>query len=184
MNDRLKFRAYITCNICNDVEEEKEVSFYIYDVAVYSDGMIGFSRDSLLDVLSKLDLTENQKDEIEEYISENSYCEDYEWFSVEFGEVEQCTELKDKNGKLIYEGDIVKTVLSDGSPFYHIIKWYDGKFVADYGWAYSEELEDYCSISQEWIGKKEVVGNIRENADLLKNPENFNTSAENVKGDN
>lgn len=98
--------------------------------------------------------------------------------------VEQCTELKDKNGKLIYEGDIVKTVLSDGSPFYHIIKWYDGKFVADYGWAYSEELEDYCSISQEWIGKKEVVGNIHENADLLKNPENFNVSGENVKGDN
>lgn len=78
MQDRFKFRAFMTCHICIGVEEEKEISFYIYDVAVYSNGDIGFSRDALLDALSKLDLTENQKDEIEEEISENSYCDDYE----------------------------------------------------------------------------------------------------------
>lgn len=184
MNDRLKFRAYITCNICNDVEEEKEVSFYIYDVAVYSDGMIGFSRDSLLDVLSKLDLTENQKDEIEEHLSENSYCEDYEWVSIEFGKVEQCTELKDKNGKLIYEGDIVITYYN-GEPTgqMYIYHWEAPAF-------YVEPFEKgkpsgrhyyYFAVENE---RCEVIGNIRENPDLLKNLENFNVSAENVKGYN
>lgn len=85
-----------------------------------------------------------------------------------FHVLEQCTGLKDKNGNLIYEGDIVSTTLSDGSKFKHIIRWYDGKFIADYGWYYHKEFEDYCSISQEWISKKEIIGNIHENGDLLK----------------
>ena len=82
--------------------------------------------------------------------------------------IEQCTGLKDKNGKLIFEGDIVSTTLSDGSKFKHIIRWYDGRFIADYGWYYHKEFEDYCSISQEWISKKEIIGNIHENHDLLE----------------
>ena len=80
----------------------------------------------------------------------------------------RCTGLRDKNGKLIFEGDIVSTTLSDGSKFKHIIRWYDGKFIADYGWYYHKEFEDYCSISQEWISKKEIIGNIHENHDLLE----------------
>lgn len=80
----------------------------------------------------------------------------------------RCTGLRDKNGKLIYDGDITTTTLSDGSKFKHIIRWYDGKFIADYGWYYHKEFEDYCSISQEWIGKKEIIGNIHENHELLE----------------
>ena len=87
--------------------------------------------------------------------------------------VMRCTGLRDKNGKLIFEGDIVSTTLSDGSKFKHIIRWYDGKFIADYGWYYHKEFEDYCSISQEWISKKEIIGNIHENPELLeKNNDN------------
>lgn len=82
--------------------------------------------------------------------------------------IEQCTGLKDKNGKLVYEGDIVSTILSNGSKFIHMIRWHNGKFVADYGCRHHEEFEDYCSICQEWIEKKEVIGNIHENPELLK----------------
>lgn len=171
MQDRFRYRAFITCNICIDVEEEKEISFYIYDVAVYSNGDIGFSRDDLLDALSKLDLTENQKDEIEEEISENSYYNDCEWYSIEFEKKEQCTGLKSKNGKLIYEGDIVKVTRAknewtdETSEYIGFIKWFD----------------DMHSLGVETVNKKfntafaldpqifniEIIGNINENPELL-----------------
>lgn len=155
MNDRFKFRAYITCIINRDTEEEKEVSFYINDVAVYRYGDIGFSRDQLLDTLSKLDLTEAQKDEIEEDISENSYCEDYDWYSIEFGEKEQCTGLKDKNYKLIYEGDILED--------FHGNKY---KVVWDFNCYLIKNNDcDHLLTDPDYLG---VIGNIHENAELLK----------------
>lgn len=166
MQDRFKFRAFITCNICIGVEEEKEISFYIYGVAVYSNGDIGFSRDALLDALSKLDLTENQKDEIEEEISENSYCDDYEWYSIEFGKKEQCTGLKDKNGKLIFEGDIVhyvkRTNFGLGGDRYAKVFWWENI----QGFAIETNYGDYYGLTDFEL---EVIGNIHENPELLEN---------------
>lgn len=160
MQDRFKFRAFMTCHICIGVEEEKEISFYIYDVAVYSNGDIGFSRDALLDALSKLDLTENQKDEIEEEISENSYCDDYEWYSIEFGKKEQCTGLKDKNGKLIYENDLIDFY----GKTYQII--WDNDF-ACFSIKNNNSMHPISDITQ-----SSVMSNIHENPELLEKKEN------------
>ena len=177
MNDRFKFRVWITAPITRDVEEEKEVSFYIYDIALYDDGGIGFSRDSLLDALDKLNLTERQRNEIEDYISDNSYSEDWEWYAISFDGIEQCTSLKDKNSKLIYEGDIVR---SESYPFkreegtynYAAEICFDKDSAAFFYWIFrtssrvagrsegnTGQLDEY-----EW----EVIGNIHENADLLE----------------
>ena len=170
MNDRFKFRAYITCNICEDVEEEQEIGFYVHDVAIYSDGMIGFSRDSLLDALSKLDISHEQKDEIEEYLAGNNYSNDYEWFSIEMGEVEQCSGLTDKNGNFVYEGDICKVT---GSYFsIELESQVDVDFidkVSSLEQFFGEALRRgiYSALGCDTL-KVEVIGNIRENGDLLK----------------
>jgi hypothetical protein len=67
--------------------------------------------------------------------------------------VQQYTGLKDKNGKEIYEGDIL---LDDAK--IPLKCFYDnGKFMAGISYA-----------SQEWFSECESIGNIFENKDLLK----------------
>ena len=70
--------------------------------------------------------------------------------------LEQCTGLKDKNGKLIYEGDIV----DDGEQYAKII--FDKScFCYDNGSGFYDDLDFYYTHC-------EVIGNIHENPELLE----------------
>ena len=82
-----------------------------------------------------------------------------------FDEVElmQSTELKDKNGVDVYQGDIIRCT----SGCLHEVIWleeYGGTFIGGMPAWYLSGLRNGYS----WTGREEVIGNIYENPELLE----------------
>ena len=91
----------------------------------------------------------------------------------------QCTGLKDKNGKLIYEGDIVDINITRAK---WVVTWFRNRFIL----VPTDEYSDKDKIASERKSgyyyfennnrfaceRDEVIGNIYENPELLKECEN------------
>lgn len=137
MNNRFKFRAWYKPLF------DEESPHYVYDVEQIYDGFINKGHCELGWVSSFGSLLDS-----DEYI------------------IEQCTGLKDKNGKLIYEGDIVEIMVWDDI---------EEDMVETKGKVYWSKEDAsfliYVSFDEEYplYGQEiKVIGNIHENADLLE----------------
>ncbi len=160
MSREIKFRAWI-----NKVGMLEGVTVY--------PTMIGFNPDALYGILG-----EGQEAEDENIVQydKDSNCEilcsllsgdDWYWMDTDY-ELMQYTGLKDKNGREIYEGDIVE--YDNGCKGQVVFKC--GQFYAYDGYASNSEdaemkLYDDSPPFEEGF-EIEVIGNIYENKDLLK----------------
>ena len=74
----------------------------------------------------------------------------------------QYTGLKDRNGKEIYEGDVVRWLVND------VVRVGIVDYPEDFGGYDMKNLDDEYHVCNDWMrGEYEVVGNIYENPELL-----------------
>lgn len=103
----------------------------------------------------------------------NSKTEDLFFRDFEEVELMQYTGLKDKNGKEIYDGDIVLVESGGTSTWYKtVIKFKEGAFIASL-----IDGEDYIYIFNRGFDSNdfEILGNVYENKNLLEENKWANT---------
>lgn len=85
----------------------------------------------------------------------------YAWHEVKKETVGEYTGLKDKNGKEIYEGDILHSEYLD----------YEVRFIQNEYYSKIAKFsgENNSDLGFENAGKLEIIGNIWENPDLIEN---------------
>lgn len=83
--------------------------------------------------------------------------------------VGQYTGLKDEHGKEIYEGDVIRSPLSEDKTRPHRIFYHTGN-AAFMGALVDRKELCYLRLDQDWIYKfgKEVIGNIHDNPELIE----------------
>lgn len=185
MQDRFNFNAIVTGYYDIDTPDEYaefEPQIYLENVDIWSGGDIGISRDDLeLAIKNQYpNLEKSQFNQIMKFFEDNSNSSDNEaYLTILPHKIIQCTGLKDKNGKLIYEGNIVfvKVETQDffGDDEYYSER-YKGKIIFDKGEFVIDVVDKTKHTISLYRNAKncEIIGNIYENEGLLKEVNNDN----------
>ena len=91
-------------------------------------------------------------------------CTDHE---TDIKTIGQCTGLMDKNGKLIFEGDILKGHATKCSGNILLAVWHDNSFLLATGLPDNENTLFYF-MGSKTHEKFEIVGNVHDNPELLE----------------
>ena len=91
--------------------------------------------------------------------------------------VGQFTGLFDKNGKQIFDKDVIRNFSSTGHEIRHVIKWFPKEacyklYAPQDKYFIDHDIEvDSGSLNQEWVltCEKEVIGNAIDNPELMIN---------------
>lgn len=122
-----------------------------------------------LGLVSEVTVINYLDEEVEVYNETNAVFDDpstgFDVYSFDEVEFIHSTGIKDKNGKEIEHGDILKTEFAGILPikFHNVYGFYAVK--KDDKYWFAEETEDEVN---ETLSKTEVIGNIYENKDLLE----------------
>lgn len=108
---------------------------------------------------------ENKEIVTQQVYFENGLPDDRDIYCYDFDEIElmQSTELKDKNGKEVFIGDIVKCTRGCLHEVY-LEKEYGGTFIGGMPAVYLKGFGDGYA----WTEYEEIIGNIYENPELLE----------------
>ena len=95
------------------------------------------------------------------------------WYRVDPSTICQCTGLKDKNGKLIWENDVVKATVRQNSlcQFSSYSDFYKISYQEKYCYFYLKKKNNNLLFDGNWsyyLKSIEVIGNIFDNPELLE----------------
>lgn len=164
MKREIKFRAKI-----------KGLPIILEGIALYSDGMIGVSPDELESQLPesyKVDCGNKYVIKDDTVLCDFVSGDEWIFFCDHDIELMQFTGLKDKNGKEIFEGDILKVVTkslpkgkdNSGYTFKGLVEYDYGKYIIRFNEKFRLNNELAC-----WaLNHSEIIGNIYENPNLIK----------------
>jgi len=174
MNNRFKFRAGFTISFYDIASNDVERQIILDSCFSIDNGGEGICvNEKIIQEALDIYVAKDEHKSAWDFINANYAETDGYYFidSVDF--LDQCTGLKDKNGKLIYENDFIRVINQDTKdrPDLQIGHIWVDEMGCRWIKFKTEELSwnDFCSlIDYDGTLTIEVIGNIHENADLLE----------------